>query len=142
MTKHHLPATPSTVHWGYFSKTLAPVLTLKSHDSVTIETITHHANDDYDRMVAGDAAAEEIFGWTSGEKTIGRRGAGAVEGPFTYGNGEGLGVHLLTGPIAIEGAEPGDVIEVRILNAYPRPCLLYTSPSPRDGLLSRMPSSA
>ncbi len=121
MTNHHLPATSSTVHWGYFSKTLAPVLTLKSHDRATIETITHHANDDYDRMIAGDAAAEQIFRWTSDEKTMGRRGAGATEGPFTHGAGEGLGVHLLTGPIAIEGAEPGDVIEVRILNAYPRP---------------------
>ena len=38
----------------------------------------------------------------------------------------------------VEGAKPG-----KIINTVPNtPCLLYTSPSPRDGLLSRMPSSA
>lgn len=121
MTKHHLPATPETVHWGYFSRTLAPVLTIRSGDSVTVESITHHANDDYERMIAGDPAAEEIFLWTKDQKTLRRRGAGATEGPFTYGAGEGLGVHLLTGPIAIEGAEPGDVLEVRVIDTYPRP---------------------
>ncbi|MCB4770364.1 acetamidase/formamidase family protein [Ancylobacter sp. Lp-2] len=121
LATHHLPATPETVHWGYFSRTLKPVLTLKSGERAVIETITHHANDDHERMIAGDKAAEEIFLWTREQKTLRRRGAGATEGPFTYGAGEGLGVHLLTGPIAIEGAEPGDVIEVRIIDAYPRP---------------------
>ncbi len=37
------------------------------------------------------------------------------------GSGEGLGVHLLTGPVAIENAEPGDMLEVRILDVRPRP---------------------
>lgn len=121
MTHHTLPATADTVHWGYFSKTLKPQLTIKSGDRVTIETITHHANDDHARMIAGDAAAEEIFLWTAEEKTIKRRGAGPEDGPYEHGSGEGLGVHLLTGPVAIEGAEPGDVLEVRIIDAYPRP---------------------
>lgn len=121
MTKHHLPATAATVHWGYFSRTLAPVLTIKSGDSVVVESITHHANDDYDRMIAGDPAAEEIFLWTKDQKTMRRRGAGATDGPFTYGSGEGLGVHLLTGPIAVEGAEPSDILEVRIIDTWPRP---------------------
>ncbi|MCK0198527.1 acetamidase/formamidase family protein [Ancylobacter sp. 6x-1] len=120
-TTHHLPATPDTVHWGYFSRTLSPVLTIASGESVSIESITHHANDDYERMIAGDAAAEEIFRWTRDAKTMRRRGAGSTEGPFTHGNGEGLGVHLLTGPIAVEGAEPGDIIEVRVLDMWPRP---------------------
>ncbi len=121
MTKHHLPATPETVHWGYFSKTLAPVLTLKSGDRAVIESITHHANDDYARMIEGDRAAEDIFRWTKEQKTLRRRGAGATEGPFTHGAGEGLGVHLLTGPVAVEGAEPGDILEVRVIDTWPRP---------------------
>jgi acetamidase/formamidase len=121
MTHHHLPATKDTVHWGYFSKSEGAKLTIRSGDTVTVESITHHANDDAERMIAGDPAAEEIYRWTKDEKTMARRGAGPDEGPFDIGSGEGLGVHLLTGPIAIEGAEPGDVLEVRVRDLYPRP---------------------
>ena len=47
--KHHtLPVSPETVHWGYFSKQVAPSLTVRSGDRVTIETLTHHANDDHE----------------------------------------------------------------------------------------------
>ena len=35
-----------------------------------------------------------------------------------------------------------DIVEIKDINSDPNPCLLYTAPSPRDGLLSRMPSSA
>ena len=48
-------------------------------------------------------------------------GAGRTEAPFERGSGEGLGVHILTGPVAVEHAEPGDVLEVRILDIQPRP---------------------
>jgi acetamidase/formamidase len=37
------------------------------------------------------------------------------------GAGEGFGVHVLTGPVYVCGAEPGDVLEVKILDMYPRP---------------------
>src|SRR5580704_1482903 len=121
MNHHKLPVSPSTVHWGYFSKVVKPALTIKSGDRATIETLTHHANDDYERMIKDDPAAEAIFHWTKDEKTIRRRGAGPTEGKLKFGPGEGLGVHLLTGPVAIEGAEPGDILEVRVLDARPRP---------------------
>src|SRR5260370_11412890 len=42
---HYIPATDKTVHWGYFSKSLKPVLEVDSGDFVTVETLTHHAND-------------------------------------------------------------------------------------------------
>jgi acetamidase/formamidase len=52
--KHHLlPVSPANVQWGYFSKTAKPALTLKSGDRATIETLTHHANDDYERQRSG-----------------------------------------------------------------------------------------
>ena len=56
-----LPVSPRNVHWGYFSKAVAPALTLRSGDRATIETLTHHANDDYERMIAGDPGAESVF---------------------------------------------------------------------------------
>src|SRR2546426_11499212 len=40
---HHLPATPETVHWGYFDGTLIPKLTIRSGDIVELETLTHRA---------------------------------------------------------------------------------------------------
>ena len=55
---HDLPATAATVHWGYLSRSLKPVLSVKSGDFVTIETLTHHAYDDHARMIAGDPGAD------------------------------------------------------------------------------------
>lgn len=119
---HHLPASPETIHWGYFSRSLKPVIEIESGDYVTIETLTHHAYDDYERMIEGDAGAESVFRWTSEGKAVERRGAGPIDGSaLGRGAGEGFGVHICTGPIAIAGAKPGDVVEVKILEITPRP---------------------
>ena len=123
---HTLPVNSETVHWGYFSKDIEPRLTAGSGDFITIETLTHHANDDASLMVDGDPGAESVFRWTRDHKSVDRRGAGPMDASlFGRGAGEGLGVHLLTGPIYIEGAEPGDILEVRILDVRLRP-----SPNP------------
>ncbi len=121
--RHHLlPATPETIHWGYFSRGLKPAIEVQSGDYVTIETLTHHANDDPERMVEGDAGVESVFRWTAEEKAVDRRGAGPGDASaLGRGAGEGFGVHICTGPIAIAGARPGDVVEVRILDISPRP---------------------
>ena len=123
LIRHHtLPVNSETVHWGYFSKDIEPRLTARSGDFITIETLTHHANDDASLMVDGDPGAEDVFRWTRDHKSIDRRGAGPMDASlFGRGAGEGLGVHLLTGPIYIEGAEPGDILEVRILDVRLRP---------------------
>jgi acetamidase/formamidase/AraC-like DNA-binding protein len=122
--RHHLlRATANTVHWGYFSHDLKPVLEVESGDKVTIETLTQHAADDWARMVANDAGAESVFHWTAEQKNVDRRGAGPINASiYGRGAGEGFGVHICTGPIAIRGAEPGDVLEVKILGVHPRPC--------------------
>jgi acetamidase/formamidase len=120
---HYLPATAETVHWGYFSKLLKPQLEIDSGDYVTIEALTHHANDDAERMVKGDPGAESVFLWTREKKGVDRRGAGPVDGKLLgRGSGEGFGVHICTGPVYIRGAEPGDILEVRIIDVKPRPC--------------------
>ncbi|VVE79860.1 acetamidase/formamidase family protein [Pandoraea sputorum] len=119
---HYLRATCDSVHWGYLSHDLAPVLTVASGDTVTVETLTQHATDDWARMIQGDPGAESVFHWTATQKNVDRRGAGPMDASvYGRGAGEGFGVHICTGPIAIEDAMPGDVLEVRILDLHPRP---------------------
>jgi acetamidase/formamidase len=119
----HVPAESGTVHWGYFSKSLKPLIEVESGDFVTVETVTHHSNDDRARMVEGDAGVESIFYWDKKRKGVDRRGAGPMNASiFGRGAGEGMGVHVCTGPVAIKGAAPGDILEVRILDVKPRPC--------------------
>ena len=93
----HLAATPGNVHWGYFDQSLAPALTVPSGALVAVQTVTHHAGD------APDLLMDE------GIATL-----------FDQVTDRGPGPHILTGPIAIEGASPGDVLEARILSLEPR----------------------
>jgi acetamidase/formamidase len=117
MIHHLVSASAETVHWGYFSRALKPVLSVASGDLVTIETLTHHAYDDHARMIAGDPGAESVFHWTKDGKNVDRRGAGPLDASIHgRGAGEGFGVHICTGPVFVEGAEPGDVLEVRIVD--------------------------
>ena len=106
-----LELSKDTVHWGYFSKLLPPQLTIASGETVVVEMASHHACDDYDKMVKGDAGMESVFEWSSSVKGVSRRGA----------TGGGDGVHVLTGPIYVEGAEPGDILSVEIVDLAPRP---------------------
>jgi acetamidase/formamidase len=117
---HYVPANKDTVLWGYFSRSAKPVLEIDSGDTVTIETLTHHANDDAERMVRGDRGAESVFHWDKKSKAVNRRGAGGMDA--TVGAGGGLGVHICTGPVFVRDAAPGDVLEVRIVDVKPRPC--------------------
>ncbi|HEY0123242.1 MAG TPA: acetamidase/formamidase family protein [Rhizobium sp.] len=120
-THHRLATKAANVHWGYFSRALEPVLEIRSGDTVEIETLTQHASDAPDLMIRGDAAAEDVFHWTSKSKAVDRRGAGPIDASiYGRGAGEGFGVHICTGPIYIKDAEPGDVVEVRINGLAPR----------------------
>lgn len=94
---HRLAATPATVHWGHFDSRLAPVLHVRSGDRVAVETITHHAGDAADLLMDDGVAA--VF-------------AGVTD--------RGPGPHILTGPIFVEDARPGDTLSVRILELAPR----------------------
>ena len=119
---HHLAVAADHVHWGFFSRALKPVLEVASGDTITVETLSQHASDDPGLMIAGDPGAEDVFRWTRDGKAVDRRGAGPLDASV-YGRsaGEGFGVHICTGPIAVRDAEPGDVLEVRILDMAPRP---------------------
>lgn len=119
---HHLSVAAARVHWGYFSRSLPPQIEIRSGDTITIETLTQHASDDPERMITGDAGAESVFRWTHDAKNVDRRGAGPIDASvYGRGAGEGFGVHICTGPVAVKDAQPGDVLEVRILDVVPRP---------------------
>mmetsp|Transcript_3233 Transcript_3233/g.4901 ORF Transcript_3233/g.4901 Transcript_3233/m.4901 type:complete len:480 (+) Transcript_3233:426-1865(+) len=106
----HIALSNETVHWGYFSKSLEPVVTVDSGTTVTVEMATHHACDDWDKMIKGDPGMESVFTWNEDGKYEDFRGA----------TGGGDGVHVLTGPIYVNDSEPGDILKVEILDLKPR----------------------
>ena len=96
LSHHHVPANSTTVHWGYFDGSLAPVLTIDSGDRVDIECVS--GNPDWlPPPSAGFDVPPELL-------EIHRRVR------------QGTGNHILTGPIWVRGAIVGDVLEVRILD--------------------------
>jgi acetamidase/formamidase len=96
---HRLSATPDTCYWGYIDAGQEPVLQVDSGDLVDIETITHHAGDAPDLLM--DDGVRAIWD-------------GIPE------DDRGPGVHVLTGPIEVRGAEPGDTLVVQIERLSPR----------------------
>ena len=96
---YDLPARKDTVHWGYFSASLAPVLKIKSGDIVRVEAVTHHAGDAPDLLM--DSDIRQLY----------------REIPESDRN---PGVHVMTGPIHVDGARPGDMLEVQYLEMTPR----------------------
>jgi acetamidase/formamidase len=95
-----LAATPTTVAWGYYWSAAKPVLTVHSGDTVVMQTLSTCGSPE--RLQAEGVPAADIP---------------AYEAPIYAGVPEserGPGGHILTGPVAIAEAEPGDVLEVRI----------------------------
>ncbi len=95
---HDLRLTPANVHWGYYDASVKPVLRIASGDTVRVET-----------MLAGGLERLKLAGVPDAEIPDSLK---RVESSVTD---RGPGVHPLTGPIYVEGAEPGDVVEVRML---------------------------
>jgi acetamidase/formamidase len=97
--EYTLMPSPQTVHIGYFSAALKPVLTIDSGDIVTIESVPGPDPADVDASgVFPPGAVPEYV------RTIRREVTDRGPGP-----------HILTGPVFINGAMLGDVLEVRIL---------------------------
>lgn len=96
---YELKATPQTVAWGHYDATDKPVLTVKSGDTVIMHTLL--TNSPAGLAKAGVAASDI-------EPAL----RAVYDG--VPASARGPGGHILTGPIAIEGAEPGDTLEVRI----------------------------
>jgi len=90
----YLEATPATTRWGVFDAAFAPILTIRSGDSVTVQCVSG----------GPEVMPPAELGLTIPAPLAAIHAAAPPR----------LGPHILTGPIAISGAEPGDMLEVRI----------------------------
>lgn len=92
-----VPATPATTQWGVFNTAVKPILTIHSGDTVVFETMAASDN----MVVPGGANADQIH----------KMGVAVAN----------RGPHTLTGPIYVDGAEPGDVLKIHLNKIVPRP---------------------
>jgi acetamidase/formamidase len=100
-TTQTLLATPSTVAWGYYAYGAKPALTVHSGDTVVMQTASTCGASE--RLLPQGVKQSEIPSWID---DIYAKVPKEQRGP---------GGHILTGPVAVAEARPGDVLEVRIL---------------------------
>lgn len=96
---HRLEATPATVAYGYYWSQAPPVLRIASGDSIDVDTLLTNTPEGLARAGVPDERIQSSLMAIVSQVTGERRGPGG---------------HILTGPVYVEGAEPGDVLEVRI----------------------------
>ena len=97
--KFTLAATPKTVAWGYYDAAATPALRIHSGDTVVFDTLLTNSPTGLERAgLAPDRVQQSL-------RDIYKEVTGANKGP---------GGHILTGPVYVEEAEPGDTLEVRI----------------------------
>ncbi|MDB5365578.1 MAG: acetamidase [Rhodospirillales bacterium] len=94
---HRLPATPQTVAWGNYDASARPVLRIRSGDLVVVDTLLTSSPTALERAGVVPQEVEQ-----------------SLRDIFQAVTDRGPGGHILTGPIFVEGAEPGDTLEVRI----------------------------
>src|SRR6266545_2331826 len=98
---HRLEATPSTVAYGYYWSAAAPVLRIASGDIIDVDTLLTSTPEGLAKAGVPDKKIQASLKSIVEEVTGDRRGPGG---------------HILTGPVYVEGAEPGDVLEVEVLS--------------------------
>jgi hypothetical protein len=106
-----LRSTPETVIWGYFAADIPPVLRIKSGQTVKIDTVSHGGvNTGVDPVTffgRAGIAPDQVL-------------KDAVDIYQKVARPKGASAHILTGPIYIEEAAPGDMLEIRTLALEPR----------------------
>ena len=126
---HILPSRPETLNWGWYPIDKEPVLRIASGETVRIHTLTHvgatQDEDPVEFLTGLGVPREEILDdvidfWAS-----------RADRPR-----EGRSGHVITGPIHIEGAEPGDMLEIQILDIETRVPWGVNSTSGRGGVFS------
>jgi acetamidase/formamidase len=116
--QHRLMASPKTVAWGYYDAAATPVLRVKSGEFVEVST-----------MLTNSPRRLEAAGVKPADVEPELR---AITDSVTN---KGPGGHILTGPIYVEGADSGDVLEVRILQIDLKIPYAYNSFGGKSGFI-------
>jgi acetamidase/formamidase len=128
LADHHVPSRPETVVWGEIPVNRPAVLTIRSGDTVAIDTLSHQgATQDEDPVAflakhgvrRDEVLPDAIDFWRSraGRPREGRAG------------------HILTGPIYMQDAAPGDTLEIQVLDLALRTPFGMNSSGPASGVL-------
>src|SRR5204862_1127438 len=101
----HVPSTPETVAWGELPDGRAPVARVRQGQTVSIDTVSHQGiinnMDPVKFFAAGGIAPQDVLQDARDIHARAKKGAGA---------------YVLTGPIYVECVEPGDMLDVRIID--------------------------
>lgn len=117
-TTHQLKPTPKTVAWGYYDAKATPVLKIQSGDTVEVHTL----------ITSSPTALEQSF--VPADKV-----EQSLRDIYKEVTDKGPGGHILTGPIFVEGAEPGDTLEVRIKDVKLAIPYSYVAFGPKSGFI-------
>jgi acetamidase/formamidase len=138
--KHYLPSRPEQVRWGYVPATGSqPVLRIRSGETVTVDTVSHEG-------ILEDQGRDPLAYF--GSHGVPRRQvltdaiAIAAEYDRTTRNFDTDGPHVVTGPIHVDGAEPGDVLKIEMLSFLPRVPYGVVSSRHGKGALARTPDGS
>ena len=127
---HFLASRPETVTWGWLLVDKPPVLHIQSGQTVRIDTLSHHGSTQADHPVPFLGQ----FGVTPDEVL-----QDVIDFWLTRASqptGPGRGPHIVTGPIFVEGAEPGDMLEVQVLDVEMRVPYGINNTGPTSGVLA------
>ena len=121
-----LRSTPDTVIWGYITADVPPALTIKSGQTVRIDTVSHQG-----LLGKEDPAAFFASAGIAKDQVL----QDAIDIYKTVPRTKGMSVHVLTGPIYVDGAAPGDMLEVRIHSLELRVPYGVNNSGPTSGVL-------
>ena len=124
-----LCSTPETVLWGYLAANLPPALTIKAGQIVKIEALSHQG-------LTTSRTPEEFFAayGIPAQEVL----PDAITVFTQVQRPKGASVHILTGPIYLDGAEPGDTLEVRVLDIQFRVPYGVNNTGPGKGVLPKL----
>ena len=126
---HFVPSSPENVSWGWFPIDKEPVLRVRPGETVRMDTLTH----------SGAVQDEEPVAWLTALGVPPEEIHQDVLDFWVSREGrprEGRSGHVITGPVFIEGAEPGDMLEIEILAVDTRMPWGVNNTSPRGGVFS------